>query len=93
MVRKKKTAKKDEKPTEKVEEPTEAPKEELETEVIEKVAETPTEPEVTFIDETPKLLNLLDDAPPVPLITNIHEAVKFVDKYRVWKEHVKAELG
>lgn len=48
---------------------------------------------VAFIDETPKLKALLDSAPAVPLITNIHEAVAFVDKYRVWKNRVKAETG
>lgn len=51
------------------------------------------EPKVAFVDETTKLLNLLGEAPPVPLILSIEDAVKFVDRYRVWKLKVKAETG
>ena len=73
VSKRKKSAKKVQKPTEPIEEP-----------VVE-------EAEPVFVDETPKLLQLLADAPAVPYISTIHDAVKFADKYRVWKLRVKAE--
>ena len=47
------------------------------------------EPKVQIIDETSKLLNLLNDSPKVPLIRTLEEATIFVDKYRVWKRDVR----
>jgi hypothetical protein len=75
--------------------------EESTLEVPEKASTTKTEtaeqpieePKAAFVDETTKLLNLLGDSPPVPLILTIEDAVKFVDRYRVWKLKVKAETG
>ena len=51
--------------------------------------DTVEEPKVQFVDETPKLLNLLNDSPKVPLIRTLEEATIFVDKYRVWKRDVR----
>lgn len=53
----------------------------------------PEEPKVAFIDETTKLTNLLTEAPKVPLLLNMEQTVAFVDKYRVWKNRVKATIG
>jgi hypothetical protein len=61
--------------------------------IVEKTKDPIEEPKVAFVDETTKLLNLLGEAPPIPLILSIEDAVKFVDRYRVWKLKVKAETG
>ena len=104
VSKRKKTAKKVQEPTEKVEAPLKVDEEPvvafvneestLETvdEIVDEEKAEP-EPKVKFIDETPKLIALLADAPPVPLLTNMHQTIAFVDDYRRWKLRVKAETG
>ena len=109
VSKRKKSAKQVQGTTEKVTEATETPKidendeestktpkwapDDEQIKSFEDIAKESKTPKASFIDETPKLLQLLNDAPKVPLLTNMRDTTQFIDDYRRWKERVKAETS